>query len=69
MLVTGYPFVNSTALMYAINYGDSNLVKMLINKGANVNLRDHNCTTPLMLASAKDVRDIAVLLTRSGAKK
>ena len=40
-----------TLLMRAVSTGQDKIVKLLISRGANVNVRDNAGNTPLMLAS------------------
>ncbi len=47
--------------------GSVGVVKLLIEKGADVNFRVKNGLTPLTLAVTKDAKDIAALLIQKGA--
>lgn len=38
-------------LCAAVGYGEIECAKLLINKGANINLKDHNSNTPLHYAA------------------
>ncbi|CCG52957.1 Protein of unknown function containing ankyrin repeat signature [Flavobacterium indicum GPTSA100-9 = DSM 17447] len=56
-----------TPLCYACFIGNSKAVKLLIEKGANVNYKDSNGQTPLILASITgNIEEIALLL-KAGA--
>src|ERR1041385_4386595 len=57
-----------TALFYAVQAGDSEIVSHLIRLGANVNAQDKNLETPLHLAAREYRPEMAALLLRSGAK-
>jgi len=58
---------NKTILMYATWVGNSDAVKYLLDKGANVNAQDISNATALHLAIWKDHTDIAVYLLEHGA--
>lgn len=64
-----------SALHYAILSGRVAIVKLLLSKGANPNLRDHMQMTPLMLCavanrvSDDDSREISISLLQAGADK
>ncbi|CAM3876612.1 ankyrin repeat domain-containing protein [Mesobacillus thioparans] len=51
-----------TALMYAVIHKENEVVKLLLKKGANVNLRDGNGYTALHFASQNYSLDIAKIL-------
>lgn len=57
---------DTTPLFLAIPWGKKEIVKMLIDLGANVNLKAHN-KTPLSLAAEKDQPEIVELLVKNGA--
>ena len=57
----------NTPLMYAAENGNKDIVKLLIDKGANVNKQDKNGKTPLMYAVVKGNKDIVKLLIENGA--
>jgi ankyrin repeat protein len=57
-----------TALHYACYLGHLSTVKALILKGCNVNIKNSNGETPLMLANINQRKDIIDLLLYSGAK-
>lgn len=58
-----------TSLMRAASEGQKNIVKLLIDNGADVNAADDNETTPLMWAvgDKRDFPDVVSLLLESGA--
>ena len=56
------PKYGSTPLMYACQYGHLDCVRFLIDRGANVNVRNHNGYTPLHFAS--NVEIVKVLLQK-----
>ncbi len=57
-----------TALTLAIKKGADHIASILIEKGADVNLADYDCNTPLIFASLKDgAPNIAALLLAGGA--
>ena len=56
-----------TALMHASGRGYSDIVKLLIESGADVNIQDNRGYTALMSASYKGHREVAKLLIESGA--
>lgn len=58
-----------TALMRAASEGQKNIVKLLIDNGADVNAFDENKATPLMWAIGdnRDFPDVVKLLLESGA--
>ena len=51
-----------TALMLAVSHGDVNVVRMLLDAGAKVNMRDEDGSTALMCASEHGHMDIVKLL-------
>ena len=62
-----------TALMEAIILGDGSdtyiqIVQLLVNAGADVNIPDNNGVTPLAHAIDREYLDIIELLRRVGAK-
>lgn len=61
--------VGWTALHYAVYNKHTDIVKLLISKGARVNTQTENGTTALYLAAKNASRDIVLLLTRAGAYK
>jgi ankyrin repeat protein len=58
----------NTALIIAINRGDSNWTGFLLNKGADPNLPSTNGDTPLMAAARIGFEDAAEWLLNLGAK-
>lgn len=56
-----------TLLRFCIIYGRSDMVQLLIERGANVNLRDNFGTTPLHVACGSNKPDIVNLLLDAGA--
>lgn len=58
---------NKTVLMYACWVGNSEAVKHLIAKGADVNAQDAGGATPLHLAAWKGHTSIALYLLEKGA--
>ncbi len=44
-----------TLLMRAVSFGQENIVKLLLNHGANVNMKDNTGSTPL-IAACEQVR-------------
>lgn len=59
--------VGSTPLLAAAAYGQTEVVKYLLSRGANINARDRNGTTALMWAVYKGNIEIAKLMIQSGA--
>lgn len=58
---------NKSILMYASWVGNSDMVKYLVDKGANINAHDTSDATALHLAIWKDHTDIALYLLSKGA--
>jgi len=58
---------NKTILMYASWVGNIDIVKHLVDLGANVNAQDSSNATALHLAIWKDHTDIALFLLQKGA--
>jgi ankyrin repeat protein len=56
-----------TALQFAVQYNDLELVALLISKGARTDRRERNGWTALHYAALFDRKDAALLLVRSGA--
>lgn len=46
----------------AVGYGEIECAKLLINKNANINLKDHNSNTPLHYAAGYGQADSVKLL-------
>lgn len=59
----------STPLGYASNYGDLEIVKLLLDRGAKVNQPSSVGDSPLWLATRNDSVEIAELLLAKGADK
>lgn len=57
-----------TPLFWAILYGETDVVKFLANKGADVNAVADNGKTPLSIASEAGSEDIVEILKNHGAK-
>ena len=55
-----------TGLFYSCGEGDKEIVKLLIEAGADVNLGDNNSITPLHQGAMKGNKDILELLVRNG---
>ena len=58
-----------TALHYASRHGNTQIVKLLINAGANPNLRSRGCRTALSIAAARNYSEIVSILLLAGADK
>lgn len=58
---------NKESLFEAVNKGDIERLKLLISKGADVNIRDQKDMTPLHLAASNGHTDIAAILIDKGA--
>jgi ankyrin repeat protein len=56
-----------TVLMIASNKGYTEIVKLLLKKGADPNQKDYKGTTALMLASQSCHKDVVKLLLKNGA--
>jgi len=61
------PDLNWGALHYAIFNGHDKLARYLVERGAEVNARSPNGSTPLMLAAREGREDLTKLLLESGA--
>ena len=55
--------------MHATQSGHVDVVKLFLDKGAQVNARDRNGDTALSLARGKDIEEIEKVLKAHGAKK
>ena len=58
---------NTTALMLAVDKGDTDITKLLIDKGANLNLQNQNGYTALMIATYKGDTNIVKKLIEKDA--
>ena len=56
-----------TALMWALEYGHTEVVKLLIEEGADVNAKDKKGFTALMYSSREGNTEIVKLLIEAGA--
>ena len=61
------PWMKVNMLITAINNGNIDIVKALINNKANVNWKDGFQTTALMYAAAKGNKEMVILLLDSGS--
>ena len=61
--------INNIALINAAGEGNLETVKLLIEKGADVNAKDKNGNTPLKNAFSHGKTDIAEFLRKAGAKE
>ena len=60
--------VRGTALMWAINANEEAAVALLIQRGADVNVKTTNDMNPLRLAVERERLRIQSLLLKAGAK-
>ena len=58
-----------TALMSAALNGHAGVVKVLLDKGADVNVKDISGRTALKYAESKDHQDVIELLKKAGARE
>ena len=58
---------NKTALMIAVEQGQSEIVDILLSNGAKVNVQDENGWTPLMIAARDGHKNIVDVLIENGA--
>lgn len=58
---------NSTALMFAAGSGHLEVVKVLVEHGARLDMREEGGWTPLMHAQADGCQDVEEFLRRAGA--
>lgn len=56
-----------TLLHYQVDKGETEMVKLLVDAGANLEVRDRYGSTPLNLAAKKGATDIAKILLEAGA--
>jgi transcriptional regulator of NAD metabolism len=54
-------------LHFAANFGDTNVTKLLLEEGANIDIKDQNKNTPLHLAASNGHTDIVKLLVEKGS--
>jgi hypothetical protein len=54
-----------TLLHYAIMFNDPEMVKRLLDNGANINSKDNKGNTPLMLAAPKNDSELMTLLLKN----
>lgn len=60
---------NKTALHFACQNGHFEVVKLLVEKGANVNIMDYDFRTPLLWAAANGYSQILEILVKNGADR
>jgi ankyrin repeat protein len=53
-------------LHYAADYGQKDVAELLLAKGASINAKADDGSTPLSLAAAKGHQDVAKLLRQHG---
>lgn len=53
--------------MLSAKNGHTNVVKFLLDQGANLTLKDRNGDTAMTIATENDQADIAMILQRAGA--
>jgi ankyrin repeat protein len=61
------PIWGWSSLQYAVYYNQTEAVRLLIEKGANLNIADENGRTPLLLAVEYNYKDIIHILLDKGA--
>lgn len=62
-----YPYTEWTVLMAAVNAGHLDVVKMLVRKGASLDMRDKGGKTALMIAEGRKLTQIAEFLKTANA--
>ncbi|MBT9536817.1 MAG: ankyrin repeat domain-containing protein, partial [Nitrospirae bacterium] len=67
MAMTGCATTGNTPLMSAVGSGDINAVKRLLNEGADVNAKDSDNYSALMVAALDGYTEIVKLLIEKGA--
>ncbi len=60
---------NQTAIMYAATKGHIDIVKALIDRGVDINVKDKDNDTALIIAKKNGYNDIVQFLIESGAKE
>ena len=60
---------NKTALHFACQNGHIEVVKLLVEKGANVNITDYDFKSPLLWAASEGYREILDILLKNNADK
>ncbi|CAF0868234.1 unnamed protein product [Brachionus calyciflorus] len=58
-----------TFLHYACDYGQKDLIEYLLNRGANINIQDKYCITPLLAAIWENHVSCVKLLLSKGASR
>jgi ankyrin repeat protein len=58
---------NNTALHLAANFGHSKVVELLVESGADTNLKNYYGYTPLILAISEDIKEMVKILLDSNA--
>jgi ankyrin repeat protein len=64
-LVSSLAFAEN--LHEAVKEGNMDMVKRLIDEGANINAKDQSSATPLYLAVDRGLKDLAIFLIQKGA--
>ncbi|MFA6525378.1 MAG: ankyrin repeat domain-containing protein [Patescibacteria group bacterium] len=59
---------NNTALLFAVKNNNLVLIKEIISRGGNVNVKNINGITPIILAIINNQQDIVTILNEAGAK-
>ena len=68
-LYMGYDGDGMTPLMRSIGYSGSAIVKLLLDKGANVHIKSRSGKTALDIARERNNKEVIQLLLKAGAKK
>ena len=61
-----YDYFGQTAFHWAAKLGDLKMLKILINKGKNLNIKDYKGRTPIFFASSNNNFDCVTLLVENG---